>query len=405
MNEPASRHKGSSTEHADLATLLNTVLTNAVFLQAREPTTTASTRPSKSLRSLLAENIPAESQMFSLFSVAPGGLFGNLDRVLLIWASLGDPSCQSLRADVSDKAKRAIFQTALKATFGHSVRGMRKAEQELAVQRLTTLVDTERAEMPPHKIITEVIQAVFGQPIGQMGAGATSPEAALEAQNTNQSAESNFGAEGEKSDDPELVYEEVRSKMETLHISARMKGHIPTVTLVSPPPGHPTTSILRPLTTSNSRPEQHDGAEHDGAKPFSPLDYRTNIGNASVVHRIYLEARTTGVPRTAEQELARRRRASEMVFKEMKEVGEAVIWHRNGRGYKEGPWPSVLRGIDDVPKEKKRKWLLERRAEMIKRRSECRLTIWDNNEAADHIFVVLNALYVCREAGAEGIIF
>lgn len=175
---------------------------------------------------------------------------------------------------------------------------------------------------------------------------------------------------------------------------------LPVVKLVAPPAGHPTTSILRPVATSNPRPE-----DDDEAKSFSPLDYTTNIGDASVVHKIYLEARNTGIPRTEEQELARRRRATRMAFKEMKAVADETKWHQEGRGYQDGPQPSVLEGIENVPKEEKRKWLLEKRAAAIKRRSECRLTILDNNEASDHIFVLFHALRVCRQAGAEGIIF
>lgn len=174
----------------------------------------------------------------------------------------------------------------------------------------------------------------------------------------------------------------------------------PTVKLVAPPAGHPTTSILRPVVTPNPGPED----DHE-AKPFSPLDYTTNIGDASVVHKIYLEARNTGVPRTEEQELARHRRATQMLLREIQAVAKDVKWHQEGRGFEAGPRPSVLQGMEHVPKEEKRKWLIEKRRAAIQRRTECRLTVLDNIEAADHIFVVYHALRVCRQAGAQGIIF
>ncbi|KIO29963.1 hypothetical protein M407DRAFT_226136 [Tulasnella calospora MUT 4182] len=209
-----------------------------------------------------------------------------------------------------------------------------------------------------------------------------------------------FGDDREKSDGCEILFEEAETMMRSLYISTKRNVITPAVKLVSPPASYPKTSILRPATTPNPQPQ-----ESGEPKEFSPSEYTTDIGNASVVHQIYLEARNTGIPRTAEQELARQQRACEMVFKEMKEIAHEVQGHLNGRGYQEGPWPSVLQGVEGVSKEEKRKWLLERRALMIKRRSKCRLTAWDNNEAADHLFVVLHALYVCRQAGAERIMF
>ncbi|KIO29960.1 hypothetical protein M407DRAFT_242462 [Tulasnella calospora MUT 4182] len=53
----------------------------------------------------------------------------------------------------------------------------------------------------------------------------------------------------------------------------------------------------------------------------------------------------------------------------MKDVAQEARRRRNDRGYKEGSWPDVLEGLglEHVPKEEKRKWLLEKRA-MIKKR-------------------------------------
>lgn len=157
--------------------------------------------------------------------------------------------------------------------------------------------------------------------------------------------------------------------------------------------------------TSTHQHTEPQAEDHNEAKPWSPLDYTTNIGDASVVHKIYLEARNTGIPRTKEQAHPWRRRATHMAFKERKAVAHDVKRHQEDRGFQVGPRPSVLLGIEHVPKEGKRKWLLEKRRVAIKRRSECRLTVLENNEAADHIFVVFHALRVCRQARAAGIIF
>lgn len=166
---------------------------------------------------------------------------------------------------------------------------------------------------------------------------------------------------------------------------------------MSPPPDDPTAPKLRPVMVHNPQPE-------DDVEPpkFSPLEYTTSIGDASIVHQIYLEARTTGIPRTAEQEVSRRRRATKMALKEMKAVAQA---RRESVRYSPKRPTNLLEGIEYVPKEEKRKWLLEKRATMMKWRRECRATICENNKAARHIFVVFNALNECRRAGAEGIIF
>lgn len=232
-----------------------------------------------------------------------------------------------------------------------------------------------------------------------------------------------FGVDGEKRNNSEISFEEVQSMIESIAISKNKKGTrvpssrdnrqnlltecflfllvlFPAVKLVSPPPSHPTTSILRPTATPGPQPD-----DDEEPKTYSPLEYTTNIGRASVVHEIYLEARSTGVPRTLEEELARRHRACKLVLEEIINVIQEVRWHRNGRGFEEGPGPCVLEGIDDVPLEEKREWLAEQRAILKGRQRECRITIWDNNEAADHIAAVVNAMHVCQQAGAEGITF
>lgn len=232
-----------------------------------------------------------------------------------------------------------------------------------------------------------------------------------------------FGVDGEERNNSEITFEDVRSMIESISISQNKNGTrvprsresrqslpiecflfllamFPAVKLVSPPPSHPTTSILRPTATPNPQPK-----DDEESKPYSPLDYTTNIGKASVVREIYLEARNTGVPRTPEEELRRRHRACRLVLKEIIDVIQEVRWHRNGRGYEEGPGPCVLGGIESVPVEEKREWLAERRTVLKGRQRECRTTICDNNEAADHIAAVVNAMHVCQQAGAEGITF
>lgn len=85
-----------------------------------------------------------------------------------------------------------------------------------------------------------------------------------------------------------------------------------------------------------------------------------------------------------------------MALKEVREVAKEVEWYRRGRGYKEGPWPSVMRGVEFVPDEDRRGWITEKRGTLKKQWSESSLTVW---EAADHIWAVIHALGVCNEAG------
>lgn len=174
----------------------------------------------------------------------------------------------------------------------------------------------------------------------------------------------------------------------------------PTVKLVAPPPNDPTVPKLRPVTVHDPQPK-----DYEEPNKISPLEYNTSIGNASIVHKIYLEARTTGIPRTPEQELRRRHRACHMVLKEMIAVAEEAERRTEGRFSQEGPPPNVLEGIEHVSEEERRKWLLEKRATVTKWSSDCRATIRDNLEAYDHITVVVNALYECKHAGAEGVKF
>lgn len=94
-----------------------------------------------------------------------------------------------------------------------------------------------------------------------------------------------------------------------------------------------------------------------------------------------------------------------MALKEVQEVAKEVEWHRKGRGYEEGPWPSEMGGVEFVPDEEKRKWIAEKRETLRNQWSESCLTVWDNNEAADHIWAVIHALWVCNEAGKEGVEF
>lgn len=105
------------------------------------------------------------------------------------------------------------------------------------------------------------------------------------------------------------------------------------------------------------------------------------------------------------EERSRRKRAGKMALKEIDDVVEQVEWDRRGRRYQEGSFPSLLEGVDLVPQEDQRKFVLERREMIRKQRCETRITVWDNIEAAEHIWAVVEAVVVCFEAGKEGVVF
>lgn len=175
-------------------------------------------------------------------------------------------------------------------------------------------------------------------------------------------------------------------------------GHGTGVKLAPPPPGHRTTSILKPVVAKE--PILEPEAQHF----FSPLDYQTAIGNASVVHNIYLEARRTTRPRTRAEELSRRKRALQMAYKEILGVINDIEWHRKGSGFKSGPQPSVLVGLEQVPDENRRPWLLEKLDVLKKRQCEARCAIEENEEAPRHLIAVMDAVLITLRAGADGIV-
>ncbi|KIO17058.1 hypothetical protein M407DRAFT_229517 [Tulasnella calospora MUT 4182] len=453
MNEGITPQANFASQHPDLRDVIKTITTNALLLQRRESAVNEDRSDTEELCSLVKQCLPAESHAFSLLPIAPRGRFMNLDRYLLVWCCMSVPGHPSLPSHISSKPVKTILQATADAGFGYSMRDLGRIEREHLMTRCKESAGSSLSELTDqriHEMILEGIRAVFGRPAPQarfvpiMSPTSTTPEVAgsgnasfhvknlsseidkdiegrekrrnddteIETESTSgrqpgtnlkgpeQMLDAVSSVNEQKGDHSEISSEEVQLMMESLAISKTKKALFPAVKLVSPPPSHPTTSILRPVGTSNPHPE--DAKEPEG---FSPLEYTTNIGNAAVVHQIYLEARNTGVPRTPEQELARRDRACQMVLKEVKDVIQEVRWHRNGRGYQERPVPFVLEGIDRVPTEEKREWLLEKHAILKGRQRECRSTIWDNNEASDHLTVVVHALHVCKQAGEEGITF
>ncbi|KAG8957555.1 hypothetical protein FRC00_003815 [Tulasnella sp. 408] len=415
MNEHVTSGEIFLSQHPYFWDVVKTVMTNAIFLQVLKPVTQDGRGSFESLRNLAIQHLPAESHVFSFLPVAPGGRSKNLDRYLLLWCSMTDRSYPSLPPHVSSKATNKIVEVAAGAGFGCFMRDMGKIDREQLVAHCQESVNrnpTETTGQPLREIILEGIQAVLRRPTAEARSETITSSSSSLQQNAESSSihhqigspdvESSLGTEGkgkQKEDDAEIDPDPIggnqlpRDPKDT----TRMFVRFPTVELVSPPPDDPTAPKLRPVTVHNPQPE-------DDAEPpkFSPLEYTTSIGNASIVHQIYLEARTTGIPRTAEQEVSRRQRATKMAIKEMKAVAQERL--EIGKNLPKRP-TNVLEGIEHVSKEEKRKWLLEKRATMMKGRKEYHAFICDNNKATRHIAVVQNALSECRRAGAEGIIF
>ncbi|KAG9026473.1 hypothetical protein FS837_004599 [Tulasnella sp. UAMH 9824] len=415
MNEHVTSRENFLSQYPYFWDVVKTVMTNAFFIQVWNPVTQDGRGSFESLRSLATQHLPAEGRVFSLLPVAPGGRSKTLDRYLLLWCSMTDPGYPSLPPHVSSEATNIIVEVASNAGFGCFMRDMGEIEREQLVAHCKESMErnpTKTTGQHLHEIVLEGIQAVLGRPMAEARSETVTSSSSSLQQNAESSSihhqirnfnvESNVVPEGkgkQKKNDAAIDADPIgssqlpRDPKDTKQIFNRF----PTVELVSPPPDDPTAPKLRPVTVHNPQPE-------DDMEPpkFSPLEYTTSVGNASIVHQIYLEARTTGIPRTAEQEVSRRRRATEMAIKETKAVAQERI--KIAMSLPKRP-TNLLEGIEHVPKEEKRKWLLEKRATMMKWRRECQALICDNNKAAKHIFVIQNALHKCRRAGAEGIIF
>ncbi|KAG8950282.1 hypothetical protein FRC04_007916 [Tulasnella sp. 424] len=456
MGEPITHQRTSSAKHPELGDFVRRIMHNAVLLQVRENAIANTTSVEEELQDLVKKALPPNSYNFTILPVGPGGRYGELDRYLIVWGSLFEPGYPSLPSDMSDSAVKRIVQATGRNGFRFSLHQTSKRERDRMIVYLQKVEADKLASRPEHsrsETMMGVVQDVFGRPqaqteldmpplpahMEQKGEESDPDNSVSEADgregDMGTSGKGNDGTkleDGEIGDTPDddrwqglrdtaeqrngspLVVggmdnigskngiEMMQTFMALLAINGKKRGPTVTVTLVRPPPGHPTTSVLRPVPASMPGPKVEDPEDQ---KTMSPLEYCTEIGNAAVVHAIYTEARSNGMARTVEEERVRRERACKMALKEVQEVAREVEWHRNGRGYKEGPWPSVIGGVEIVPGEAQRERIMENRAILKNRWSESCMTVWDNNEAADHIWAVIHALWVCNAAGKDGIQF
>ncbi|KAG8906626.1 hypothetical protein FRC01_007938, partial [Tulasnella sp. 417] len=292
MAQPATHCEALSPKHRDVGDSMKTLMANAIILQAREYASNTAGR-AEGLHSLLTRHLAAEGHPFSLFPIAPGGRFKNLERHLLISGSVSGACCLP-PADISSRPLKAIVQATVQEGFGYSMNEVTKRESERVVRGVKRAVDNKPAKLseePFKEILSEVIQVVFGQPVPRPGTDTSNPSSPAQQPNMGSTGktthtgisqvesdaevpsqgtgpgvqgtmqrfdagtEARFavGGQKQKGNGSEIRVEEIRSMMELLAISI-----FPAVTLVSPPPSHPTTSILRPAATANPPPEDDE---------------------------------------------------------------------------------------------------------------------------------------------------
>lgn len=114
------------------------------------------------------------------------------------------------------------------------------------------------------------------------------------------------------------------------------------VKLTPPPPGHRKTSVLKPIFA------KEPACLPEPPNPLSPLDYQTNVGDATDVHNIYLEARRGTRRRTPAEERSRRKRALKMAYKEIIRVINDIEWYRKRLGLGSGVRSSVLIRLENA---------------------------------------------------------
>ncbi|KAG8911409.1 hypothetical protein FRC01_005724, partial [Tulasnella sp. 417] len=160
-------------------------MTNAIILQATEYVSHNTASRSEGLRSFLTRHLAAEGLPFSVFPIAPGGRFKNLERHLLIWGSMSG-ACRSPPADISDRAVKTIVQATAQEGFGYSVNEVTKRESERVVRGVKRAVGINPAKLseePVKKVLLEVVEVVFGQPAPRPGTDTFNPSSSAQQPN------------------------------------------------------------------------------------------------------------------------------------------------------------------------------------------------------------------------------
>ncbi|KAG8912700.1 hypothetical protein FRC00_003974 [Tulasnella sp. 408] len=413
--------------------LAKALMENALFLQARDAL--GGGRSAEEVQSILKDLLPIGSPEFVLIPVAPVGSHTVLDRYLLVWCkrSNSNQACHPQAADSTSAAAKAIYEAASKGILEFAIDEMKRRRRD----KITVWVDDwarerqgEPLEHMPYPTLLEAVRYVLGQPAHRDVAlqntqqvGLTDTHNSLNGKKRDMEKrkwsdedgedgraallpDAGAGSKKRARTDPSgarrgtmLEMEDMDWIMNALPRDNETKGSETGVKLAPPPPGHRKTSILKPV------PAKEPACPPEPPKAFSPLEYQTNVGDATVVHNIYLEARRGTRPRTPAEERSRRKRALKMAYKEIIRVINDIEWYRKGLGLGSGVRPSALIGLENVPEEEQRPWLLQRLDMLKDRQCRVRCALAENQEARLHIIAVMDAVLDARRAGAEGIAF
>ncbi|KIO29962.1 hypothetical protein M407DRAFT_226134 [Tulasnella calospora MUT 4182] len=436
MNNILPAHQTISPTPRMIGETVKALMANALYLQTRE--VSGAGRSAKQVQSILEGLLPVGSPEFALIPVAPIGSHETLDRYLLVWCKCSSPDevCHPQAADSTSAAAKTIYEASSRGFLEYATDEMKRRGRDRIILWVDDWVSKHQGkplEHIPYTALLEAVKCVLGQPASrdiafqnkqQMGRGrdgSTETHHALNSGHDDKEKRERSDKDGEDEGvtaQPDAVMSSSKRTRAGAKGKARMletegmewimsvlprvhdtKDRGIDVKLAPPPPGHHTTSILKPIITEKtaSLPEP--------PQSFSPLDYQTNIGNASVVHNIYLEARRAAGPRTPAEERSRRKRALQMAFREIMTVIGDIEWYRKGMGFKSGLRPSVLIGLENIPEKQQDAWLLQKLDAIKDRQCQVRCAIAEDREARLHIIAVIDAVLDTRQAGADGIVF
>ncbi|KAG8912702.1 hypothetical protein FRC00_003976 [Tulasnella sp. 408] len=432
-NAERENAQGAAT---DLKASMKALMANALLLQTRD--TADIGKPALEVRSRLKKHLQderfashlalpglhlthvARSVEFTLFPVsAMCSTNAIMDRYLLIWCSTSEGRCITQPFDLTQRARQAIHDASKAQLLEYSVDKVKERGRDRLIVLATESSRNSQSERDGyllHATILKAAQGVWGQPAL---AEATQPRPALTSAQldtaqpayrggiTNKENKRQYDEDKQQAGDdgepmaPRKRARRAKGSKEDDSLKAEMEG-LKWVVGLLPRAGDKKGEYLTEESKSGTPPAP-EAPEPENAP--SPLDYTTEVGNAWVVHRIYSEARRATRPRTAAEERSRRKRALQMAFKEIIGVIKDIEWYRGGMGFKSGPQPSVLIGLEDVPEQEQRAWLLKKLDALKERQCQVRCAVAENRAARLHIIAVIDAVLDTRRAGAEGIVF
>ncbi|KAG9041272.1 hypothetical protein FS837_012481 [Tulasnella sp. UAMH 9824] len=347
-----------------------------------------------------------------------------MNRYLLIWCSTSEGRCITQPLDLTQRSRQAIHDASKARLLEYSVDRVKERGRDRLTVLATELARKSRSELDEHPLYATILQAaqgVWGQPLmpqprlllGEHAGPALSEAQIDNVQPPNRCGIADRGSKRQYDKDEQQIADDgeatgpqkkarrTKGKKEGSTFKDEMEGFKWVMGLL-PRAGEQNGEYLTEESKSDTPPAP-EATEPENTP--SPLDYTTEVGNAWVVHRIYSDARRTIRARTAAEERSRRKRALQMAFKEIIGVINDIQWYRRGMGFKSGPRPSVLVGLEDVPQQEQRDWLLNKLDVLKERQCQVRCAIAENRAARLHIIAVIDAVSDTRRAGAEGIAF